>query len=39
MFAGIKKLQNIPKIAIIISTICIVIIILVSIINSFRTGK
>lgn len=39
MFAGIRKLQNIPKIAIIISTICIVIIIIVSILNSFRTGK
>ena len=39
MFTGIKKLQNIPKIAIIVSVICIVIIILVSIINSFKTGK
>ena len=39
MFAGIKKLQNIPKIAVLISAVCLVIILLVSLINSFRTGK
>lgn len=39
MFPGIKKLQNIPKIAVIISAVCIVIIIMVSLINSFQTGK
>jgi hypothetical protein len=39
MFAGIKKLHNIPKTAVIISAVCLVIIIMVSVINSFKTGK